>query len=285
MDKTDLNIIKILLDNSKISYKDISDKVGLNYNSIRNRVKKMLDNGIIRYNILINLVNFGYDIIHIMVKQVDDLESLVNKIRLLGNVYILVKCINATYIIGISLKNRENSLELIKALLDPLKPTIISYRTNSPIKLSQTQIKIIRYLLLKPSSSNKEIALALNISPKTVKRNLDYLIKNAIIRFSILLDPSKLESYINVGMIIRLNKNDDINKIYQILQNNFLMKPIVYEDIMLVILYTNNISWIDECYRNIRNIGIKDIEALIALDVKISLDWFIDNLKSMIRER
>ena len=48
MDNIDLNIIDMLKKNSRMSYVEIAELVGLTEGAIRRRVKKMLDEGVIR---------------------------------------------------------------------------------------------------------------------------------------------------------------------------------------------------------------------------------------------
>lgn len=265
MDRLDLIIIKLLLKNSRISYYELAKSLGVSVNTVRLRIKRMLELNIIRYTTLISLERFGYTLIYFLVRKSNNLDRL----SLIGKVIMLIRCLGDIFVIGIGVNNIE-SLELIKVLLEPSQVTLLFYKEPSPIKISKNDLAIIRYIIENPTAKLKDIASKVGLSTKTVKRRLDYLISNNIIRFSIIIAPSKL-GYINFGLILTIKDEHVINSIYNVLGDNFLMSPVIYNNLVICILYGESMYEIDNYYNKLKGIdGIKSIELLMPLSIEFS---------------
>ncbi len=75
IDEKDKLILNILQENYKISYKDISNKVGLAASTIHNRVQSMLNEGIIQeFDTFVDPFKVGYNTIAIVGLSVDPLK-------------------------------------------------------------------------------------------------------------------------------------------------------------------------------------------------------------------
>ena len=61
LDDIDKNIIRILQDDARTSYREIQDRLGISIGTIHNRISKLRDNGIIEgYTLKLNNVKLGY---------------------------------------------------------------------------------------------------------------------------------------------------------------------------------------------------------------------------------
>ncbi|MFX0028269.1 MAG: Lrp/AsnC family transcriptional regulator [Candidatus Hermodarchaeota archaeon] len=61
LDDIDKNIIRILQDDARTSYREIQDRLGISIGTIHNRISKLRDNGIIEgYTLRLNNVKLGY---------------------------------------------------------------------------------------------------------------------------------------------------------------------------------------------------------------------------------
>lgn len=75
MDDIDRNILNILQNNFRISYKDLGKKVKMAASSVHNRVQKMLEEGIIiREDTMIDPTKVGFDVVAIIGLSVDPLK-------------------------------------------------------------------------------------------------------------------------------------------------------------------------------------------------------------------
>ncbi len=258
-------IIRLLLKNSRSSYNELAKMLGVSINTIRLRIKHMLDLNLIRYNTIINLDKFGYTLIYLLVKGSNNLSRL----SLVGKIIMHVRCLGDISVIGMAVKSID-VFELIKVLLEPSVVTLLFYKEPSPIKISKNDLEIIRYMLDNPTARIKYIAYKLGISTKTVKRRLDYLITHDLIHFSIIIEPSKLE-YINFGLVIMIDDENTIKSICDIVEGNFLMSPLIYNNLVICILYSESMYEIDNYYNRLRKIdSIKSIELLMPLSIEFN---------------
>ncbi|MHA2035596.1 MAG: Lrp/AsnC family transcriptional regulator [Promethearchaeota archaeon] len=61
LDDIDKNIIRILQEDARTSYREIQDRLGISIGTIHNRISKLRDNGIIEgYTLRLNNVKLGY---------------------------------------------------------------------------------------------------------------------------------------------------------------------------------------------------------------------------------
>ncbi|MFX0081468.1 MAG: Lrp/AsnC family transcriptional regulator [Candidatus Hodarchaeota archaeon] len=61
LDDIDKNILRILQDDARTSYREIQDRLGISIGTIHNRISKLRDNGIIEgYTLRLNNVKLGY---------------------------------------------------------------------------------------------------------------------------------------------------------------------------------------------------------------------------------
>jgi len=93
MDTIDLEIIRALEENSRVSLRKLASKVGSTANIVQKRIKNLESNGIIRgYIPLIDPAKFGYDVAAIVMIQVesghaDEVENEIAKDSCVLSVY------------------------------------------------------------------------------------------------------------------------------------------------------------------------------------------------------
>jgi Lrp/AsnC family transcriptional regulator for asnA, asnC and gidA len=72
LDDIDSNIIKILQENAKTSYRDIQDRLGISIGTIHNRITKLEQNQIIEgYTVKLNNQKLGYKFTFLIRLQID----------------------------------------------------------------------------------------------------------------------------------------------------------------------------------------------------------------------
>ncbi len=84
MDNIDRDIIKILQDNARTSYREIKDKLGISIGTIHNRIAKLKKQDIIEsYTIRLNNKKLGYDLTFLIRMNIDGqyTDDILNKLR------------------------------------------------------------------------------------------------------------------------------------------------------------------------------------------------------------
>ena len=83
IDNIDRDIIRILQENARTSYREIQDKLGISIGTIHNRIAKLKDNKIIEgYTIRLNNTKLGYKLTFLIRMQINGkhTEEILNEI-------------------------------------------------------------------------------------------------------------------------------------------------------------------------------------------------------------
>jgi len=129
MDKIDKQILNILQNNYRISFKDLGKKVNMAASSVHNRVQKMLEEGIIRKeDTIIDPMKVGFEVIAIVGLSVDPVKmnEISKQIATYDEVQLVTTTTGDHDIIARVIANDEKSLwrfinEKIKTI-DGVKP-------------------------------------------------------------------------------------------------------------------------------------------------------------------
>lgn len=294
MDRTDLNIMRMLLVNGRASYQAVGDELGLSSNAVKNRVMKMIDEGTIgRFIAQIKLETFGYDIIYACISHGNEQEStILDRVKLVGNTFMVINCVGGITVLGIAVRGEsEQKMELVKKLVEPAIVINIFSANAIPVKkLTCTDLMLIRHLIKYPRASVNDIAKAIRISTRTVKRRLDFLAKNEILNFSILYNPAAMHGFIQFSLLLDIDEKkykEVVGKIYRQLGDHFLLPPppLYQKSMIVVILYSDNVFSMDEMFRTVQNIdGVKNVELSIPTKIDFRLDWFVRIIDKVLRK-
>ena len=294
MDRKDLNIMRMLLINGRASYQSIGDELRLSSNAVKARVMKMIDNGaIVRFLTNIKLEAFGYDLIYVTIRHGLEQESeILQKVELVGDTFMTINCVGGVTVLGLAVKGElENKMELVKTLLEPAVVTNVFPVRASPVKrLTRTDLMLIRYLIKHPRDAMNDIAKAINVSTRTVKRRLDILTKNEIMHFMILFNPAAMKGYIHFSMMLEVDAKkyrDVVRHIYRELSDNFLLPPpsIYQESAIVVILYSDNVYSMDEMFKKVKSLdGVQNVELFMPSKLEFKQDWFVKVIDSLLRK-
>lgn len=75
MDEIDKKILNLLQENYKISYQELSNKIGMAASTIHNRVQNMIDSGVIKdFDTLIDPFKVGYETVAMLGLSVEPLK-------------------------------------------------------------------------------------------------------------------------------------------------------------------------------------------------------------------
>ncbi|MGA7370613.1 MAG: AsnC family transcriptional regulator [Nitrososphaeraceae archaeon] len=285
LDQLDIEIIRVLIQDSRTSYRMVSRAVGLSTNATKTRMKRLVSNGIIlQYFTTINLSVFGYSkVCYIFLRTGNKVELILSRLKRLGNLVIEVHGDGGVSMLGIAIKPEEE--RKIRSFTKELKPILIQnifIGQSSPIKLKlrRTDFMIMRCLLGNARMEVSDIAKRISTSPKSVSNRLAKMKENRLMMFNVATDPLKMNGYIRFGMVIWLERKDQktIRRIQEILDRCFaIVLPMInQEEVINYQIVVNSIFDIDSALSEIRSLdAVKAAEVFIPYKAKIHQDWIL----------
>ncbi|AIF83355.1 transcriptional regulator [Candidatus Nitrososphaera evergladensis SR1] len=293
-DKTDIDIIRMLLRDCRVSYRSIGSSVGLSKNAAKTRVDKMVSTGVISAFVMsVNPAVFGYHkICHLIIRDSKTMEETLNRLRLLGEPLTKLDCVGGISLIIVAIKEREE--ERISLLAGALKPAIVKsciVGQYPPVRqeLRETDFKILKCLMASPRMGVSEIAKRVSISSKTVSSRLLKMKENRILDFRIYTDPTKMQGYVRFGMVIRLegkNSQKTSRQIHEELEKNFVMAfpMVIQQDVVTWQLIARSMFDIDPALKRIELLdGVKGVEVFIPFRADTYQDWMLKEIDSRIK--
>ncbi|MFX0073483.1 MAG: winged helix-turn-helix transcriptional regulator, partial [Candidatus Hermodarchaeota archaeon] len=193
MDETDLIIIRKLLENSRLTFRELAEITSISVSSVHKRIQSLIDDGIINA-FIVRPTMISLKGLWIMASGASNAKSMDLVSQELGNheSINLVTIASGKYLyIGAYLRNiselQEFSSFLTKAsqISNPSIGIINIPYITTPETLSTIDYKILKTLNRDARKSLTEIGEDVGISSKTVRRRLDRMIENQLAYFTI----------------------------------------------------------------------------------------------------
>jgi len=199
LDKTDIILCQLLLGNSRLSYRELAEKLDLSVTAVHNRIQTLIDLGIIR-KFTTKISTFAQNAIHILIlgtSKANSITAIKQKLEQNSRVYWLAVGGSSVLYIGVYLKNiaeMENVIRFVKDSAEIPEPTIgitfspipiMIQKSNPQVGLCELDYKIIRSLKEDSRKATSTIAEELGIAAKTVRHRLNRMVNNFLIEFSI----------------------------------------------------------------------------------------------------
>jgi DNA-binding Lrp family transcriptional regulator len=224
MDKIDVILCQLLLANSRLSYRELAEKLDLSVTAVHNRIQSLIDTGIIR-KFTANLSIFAQNAIHVFIFGNSKTISITNlklKIEKQGSIYWLAVAGGNVLYVGAYLRNiaeLESLVRFVKETAEMPEPTVGLTGSPMPFYLQNSKIdikndlceldyKIIRSLKGDSRKPTSVVAEELGVSTKTIRRRLTRMINNFQIQFSIEWYPDASN---DIMSIFHVNLKDDAN--------------------------------------------------------------------------
>jgi DNA-binding Lrp family transcriptional regulator len=258
LDDIDLKILNSLGRNGRLSYRNIAYGIGLTTKSVKVRVDKMISGNVIeRFIALVNPSILGYNTICTFAIRKNKLSNeIIDRIKLVGDIQYQFTVLGGA--VGFSIAVREGSEEKIELLLKSLQHAILgvtiqnsSSHSDISKSLRVTDYHIIKQLVLNPRMEISDIGRIISVSPKTVRRRLDRIIKYRILEFTILPNPYAMKGQIVFFLEAKIEKGQYrilVEKIYGALHNNLVLSSMHHdqEDTIGLILASEDVFKIEQ---------------------------------------
>ncbi len=213
-DAKDRAILRELFNNARASYSSIAKKVRLSEESVNYRIKRMLDQGLVTgFNTIIDVKKIGFQIYFVYLKLrnigMDFENKIIEYLKNDNNTAWIVKCLGSyDFIIKVFAKNIDDLNFIVKNIeskfsnhidsffIDTLieekaipfsflyqtkETEFYSIKSESNIKMDNTDIKILKTLANNARLSTTDLANNLKISRELIKYRLKKLEENKII--------------------------------------------------------------------------------------------------------
>lgn len=301
LDEPDLKIISILSKDCRASFMSIGSAVGMTSKSVKARVDAMISTGVIeKFVVKVNPASLGYSMSCMLIvrEHTAHTDDIVNRLNLLGDVSIHSKCIGGISTFCLAIKEgHEDKLELLQ---DSLKPATVHFMFTSPSssyqstkdELSETDLQIIKCLLLNPRMDMKDIAKKISISPRTVNRRLTRLTDNNVLKFFILCNPASTLGYIQFVLVINTTdksfNNQIIERIYEELKDNILFQPPIIDpdNIITLLLFSQDIFTADAILKKIESfVGVDRVELFTLTDTTSHDKWIVREVEKRLNPK
>ena len=286
MDKLNMKILNVLLDNCRESDRQIGKKIGISGGAVKNRIQKMIDNKIIeKFTLKIEPPVLGYNLFYVVVTG-QNKDDILKQIKLVGDPFLVVPCVGEITVCGIVVKeNVEQKIELAKNLMKDVRVLSIFIAENPGIRsdITKTDLEIIEKLLEDPRAKIDDIAKATDFSSKTITRSIDKLQNDEAILFSLIYNPEKLSGYVPYAILVWVD--GDLNNVLKSLEkkfsDSFLQKPFIAKNQIVLFMYSDNIFKLDDLTQKVRDInGVKFADLFIPKKINLPTKWISDSIKS-----
>ena len=285
MDKLDMKILNLLLDNCRESDRQIGKKIGISGSAIKSRIQKMVKNGIIeKFTLKIEPPVLGYNLFYIVVTGQEE-EAILQQVNLIGKPFLVVPCIGGITVCGIVVsENIEQKINLAKNIMKDVRVLSIFQAESSNISsnLTRTDLEIIDELIKNPRAQIDEIAKLTKLSSKTITRSLEKFQKDDSILFTLIYVPEKLKDFIPYAILVGI-KNDQekiLEKLKKSFSNSFLQKPFIARNQIVLFMYSDDIFKLDQLIQKVRETeGVITVDLFIPKKINFPIEWIIDAIK------
>lgn len=295
LDGTDLKILNLLAKDGRLSYRSIGLTIGLTTKSVKSRVDRMLAAKVIdRFLARVNPSVIGYKQIYALALRKNKInQELLDRINLVGDIQYQFEVMGG--VIGFDIAIKEGTEDKVDLLLNSLKPALLglirSRNREVTQNLTQTDYIIMKQLIKNPRMEIGDIAAATAISPKTVRRRLDKMIRNHVLEFSIQPNPDAMKGYIVFFLDVRVKDRDHhqkvLQRIYEELHEHFMLSSDMsnQEDSIGLLLGSEDAIGIESIRSRIECFdGVDQANAFLPIKLACPQEWIVKAIDKKLAE-
>ena len=222
MDEIDLIILTKLLENSRLTYRELAEMTNMSISAIHKRIRSLVDGGIINAFIARPSI-IALKCLWVLIFGTSNAKSMDAVSKELGQhesiFYIVIAGGKFLYVAGYlrDITELQDFSGYVSRTAHISEPTIgiinVPYITT-PEPLTSIDYKILKTLNRDARKPITDIADDVGLSTKTVRKRLDRMIENKLATFTIEWTPLYENSFITVFHLI-LNEGTNMNSIIQ----------------------------------------------------------------------
>ncbi|MFQ6124537.1 MAG: winged helix-turn-helix transcriptional regulator [Candidatus Heimdallarchaeota archaeon] len=230
MDKTDIILTKLLLVNSRLSYRELADKLGLSVNAVHKRIRALTNSGVIRiFTAKASLLALKAHRVLVFGKsEAKTVDRTCDRLGKNDSTYWVAVAGGNYLYIGAYLQNiaeLESYVAFVKKIAQLSTPTVgivqeESIRSTHDITLYPLDYQIIYALRHNSRKAISDIAEELGVTAKTIRRRLSRMIDEGLIELSLEWYPGASNEIITIFHLY-LQTHTDERKASLLLLNNY----------------------------------------------------------------
>jgi Lrp/AsnC family leucine-responsive transcriptional regulator len=244
MDKTDMNLIMLLVVNSRLSYAELAEKLNLSVNAVHKRIQLLIEAGVIRkFNAKPSLLAVNALVVYIFgTSTLSSFQDLPDKLKTQGSIYWLAMGSGKFLYIGAYLRNvadleplvsfvKKNAglSEPVVGIMEPWLPWVDQFSKLKPadLVLCGLDYQIIHSLKADARKPVADVAAELTVSAKTVRRRLQRMVKNYLVELSLEWYPDKSNDITTI-MELHLKPDADLKAVPYQIQRKYSPNALYY---------------------------------------------------------
>ena len=278
MDEIDLIIIQKLLENSRLTFRELAEITSMSVSTIHKRIQNLIDDGTINA-FIVRPTMISLKGLWVMASGNSSAKSMDLVSQELGNhesIYLVTIASGKFLYIGAYLRDISELQEFTSFLTntsqinDPKIGIINIPYITTPETLSSVDYKILKTLNRDARKPLTDIGEAVGISAKTVRRRLNRMIEYNLAFFTIEWTPKSENNFITIFHIY-LNEGTDISSTIQHIYNKYSQNVVYCLAFSNIPNYITMHTWaktsIDaqKIQEELQNEGFKDIIPRIIL--------------------
>jgi DNA-binding Lrp family transcriptional regulator len=243
------------------------------------------ENVIERFITLVNPSILGYNMRCTFAIRKNELsKEIIDRIKLVGDIQYQFSLLGGA--VGFSILVREGSEEKIELLLKSLQHAILGITVQNniypdiPKNLTDTDYHIVKQLVLNPRIEVTDIGKTISISPKTVHRRLDRILKYRILEFTILPNPHAMKGQIVFFLEVKIERGR-----YSVLletifseHNNLILSLLAHdqESTIGLILASDDVFKIESIRSRVESFdGVKEANIFLPIRIDYNQDMIV----------
>lgn len=205
MDRTDVILIQHLLLNSRVSYRELADKLDISVNAVHKRVQGLIDSGVIhRFTTKVSLVALGAVAVVIYGPTLEKMDDIAAELRKDDRIYWISQASGGMLYVGGYLHNIGeledfvSSVRKVAGIDSPQVGILAAPPAPTDRDLSRLDYRIIQALSSDSRQAVSDVAEALSTSAKTVRRRLAWMTEQNLIECTLEWYPDKSNDIISM---------------------------------------------------------------------------------------
>jgi len=294
MDATDNTILQLLFMNARATNREIAELTGLSVSAVYKRIKALEDDHIITDYIARPSITALNSIPMVIIGRSREvsIEQACHTLGAHDCVFGIAVASGKVLYVSIMLRNITELQEVTSFvsrtanLVDPVVGIVSENYSQFPPQLSDYELRIIKSLNREARKPLSQVAEELGSSTKTVKKNLDTMIEQQKVNFTIEWAPLYRDSFVSIfhiktppGMDIKI----EVRELYEAYRENIIIGVgfANIPDFILFEVWTHSPRDSQDLLEQLHKRGYVDIIPHILLSIHWYPNWMDEMVQSL----